>query len=77
MTLQSEYECVIGIHYPQPMIEYKEAAKRNRISMKNIREQLMNESKTQPEHCRPSSEDEIRQFFWVCNYELDTEKFDT
>lgn len=72
MELQNECQCVIGIHYPQPMIDYKEAAKRNRIKMKNIREHLLNESEKQPEHCRPSNENEIRQFFWLShNLEAD------
>ncbi|XP_063709618.1 cryptochrome-1 [Culicoides brevitarsis] len=75
MSLQQEYECIIGIHYPQTMLDFKEAAKRNRNKMKSIRDRILEERETQPEHCRPSSEDEIRQFFWLSN-EIEEEKMD-
>lgn len=75
MEQQTEYQCIIGIHYPQTMIDFKEAVKKNRETMKNIRDQLLKESETQPEHCRPSSKDEIRKFFWLSN-DIDVEKID-
>lgn len=65
MDVQQQCECIVGIHYPQPMIEFKEASSRNRQAMSSIRESIMAQNLVEPEHCRPSDEAEIRKFFWI------------
>lgn len=65
MEDQQEYGCIIGVHYPQPMLDFNEVSTNNRRAMNSIREAILAKDLTQPEHCRPSDESEIRQFFWL------------
>ncbi|EDW83799.1 uncharacterized protein Dwil_GK13802 [Drosophila willistoni] len=58
---QERYECLIGVHYPEPIIDLSLALKRNTLAMTNLRNSLI----TPPPHCRPSNEEEVRQFFWL------------
>jgi hypothetical protein len=64
LHVQQESDCYVGINYPRPMIDLKSAAARNRAAMDSIRESLLSGISVQ-DHCRPSNEDEIRQFFWL------------
>lgn len=65
MELQLQYKCIIGVNYPQPMVDFKEVSSKNRQTMRNIRDKMLEDDIEQPEHCRPSCDDEIRQFFWL------------
>jgi cryptochrome len=61
--IQERNECIIGDHYPYPMIDLTNAMQINSKRMKKIRDSLI---ETQP-HVRPSNEDEIRTFFWIAD----------
>ncbi|XP_025837056.1 cryptochrome-1 [Agrilus planipennis] len=54
-------ECIVGKDYPNRIINHKEAAERNRLAMKTLREDLTKP----PTHCCPSNENEVRQFMWL------------
>jgi len=60
---QEQYECLIGVHYPERIIDLSMAVKRNMLAMKSLRNSLI----TPPPHCRPSNEEEVRQFFWLAD----------
>lgn len=62
---QTEYGCVIGEHYPAPMVDLAVVGKRNAQTMASLRENLVADGSSTPPHCRPSDIDEIRQFFWL------------
>jgi cryptochrome len=62
-VLQESVECVIGHHYPQPIIDLQQAMKINSNRMKQIRESLVDNKP----HVRPSNEEEIRTFFWIAD----------
>lgn len=62
---QIEYGCVIGEHYPAPMVDLAVVGKRNAQTMASLRENLVADGSSTPPHCRPSDIDEIRQFFWL------------
>ncbi|KAJ2939748.1 hypothetical protein O0L34_g17939 [Tuta absoluta] len=59
--IQERAGCIIGVHYPAPLVNHLAAAQRNRNAMKELRSYLQKA----PPHCCPSSEDEIRQFMWL------------
>lgn len=61
VDVQVKHECIIGQHYPEPIIDLAQASQVNSNRMKKIRESLI---EGQP-HVRPSNEDEIRTFFWI------------
>lgn len=63
LNIQNRRECVIGQHYPYPMIDLAVASQINCYKMKQIRDSLI---EPQP-HVRPSNEDEIRTFFWIAD----------
>lgn len=68
VDVQEESGCVIGEHYPAPMIDLSTSGKANAKAMQQIRQSVLEGGKNNSEelpHCRPSSEDEIRQFFWL------------
>ncbi|XP_017856393.1 PREDICTED: cryptochrome-1 [Drosophila arizonae] len=60
---QKRYECLIGVHYPDRIIDLSLASKRNMLAMKALRNSLIEP----PPHCRPSNEEEVRQFFWLAD----------
>ncbi|XP_043946773.1 cryptochrome-1 [Drosophila biarmipes] len=60
---QEQYECLIGVHYPERIIDLSVYVKRNMMAMKALRNSLI----TPPPHCRPSNEEEVRQFFWLAD----------
>ncbi|XP_073945628.1 circadian regulator cryptochrome isoform X2 [Choristoneura fumiferana] len=61
IDVQERAQCVIGTHYPAPIVDHLAAARRNRDAMQELRQML----EKAPPHCCPSSEDEIRQFMWL------------
>ncbi|XP_063534266.1 cryptochrome-1 isoform X2 [Cydia strobilella] len=61
IEVQERAKCIIGQHYPAPIVNHLDAAQRNRNAMQELRQMLQ---KATP-HCCPSSEDEIRQFMWL------------
>lgn len=58
---QERYECLIGVHYPERIIDLAKATNHNMLAMMALRNSLI----TPPPHCRPSNEEEVRQFFWL------------
>lgn len=62
--LQNKLHCIIGVHYPERIIDLPESLARNNRTMFSLRESLMGEGEAPP-HCRPSHRNEIRQFFWL------------
>uniref|UniRef100_T1PEJ3 Cryptochrome-1 n=1 Tax=Musca domestica TaxID=7370 RepID=T1PEJ3_MUSDO len=66
---QEKAECLIGVHYPSPMIDLTLATERNMKAMRDLRMSLTSAGapdKTPP-HCRPSNEEEVRHFFWLAD----------
>ena len=63
---QENSECIIGQHYPQLIVNLTVASARNTAKMNALQQALVNEG-TPPPHCRPSNEQEIRNFFWLPN----------
>ncbi|XP_067615361.1 cryptochrome-1 [Eurosta solidaginis] len=65
--VQKNCECVIGVHYPERIVDLARVSKRNTLAMKALRHSLIAEGAPEegPPHCRPSNEEEIRQFFWL------------
>lgn len=66
-SIQEESGCVIGKHYPEPMIDLARAGERNAKAMIEIRQLVTKEGENTPlpEHCRPSNDEEICKFFWI------------
>lgn len=66
-AVQNELNCVIGVHYPERIIDLAEASKRNMLAIRALRNALIADGAPQegPPHCRPSNEEEIRHFFWL------------
>ncbi|ALC47765.1 cry [Drosophila busckii] len=60
---QERFECLVGIHYPERIIDLEKACKRNMLAMRALRHSLIEP----PPHCRPSNEEEVRQFFWLAD----------
>lgn len=58
-SLQKTLGCVIGVDYPNRIVDLEAASKRNIAEMQKIRELL---SDGTPPHCRPSNDREIRDF---------------
>lgn len=69
LNIQEDSDCVIGIHYPERLIDLNVASKRNMLAMRALRNSLIAEGAPDegPPHCRPSNEEEIRNFFWLAN----------
>jgi cryptochrome len=63
LSSQQAFDCIIGERYPAPIVDLKRALEINSNRMKAIRDSLM---ESQP-HVRPSSEEEIRNFFWIAD----------
>ncbi|XP_050345943.1 cryptochrome-1 [Nymphalis io] len=61
LEVQERAGCVVGRHYPAPVVDHRAAAQRNRANMQDLRKML----EKAPPHCCPSSEDEVRQFMWL------------
>lgn len=57
--MQKSLGCVIGVDYPNRIVDLDAVSKRNISEMQKIRELL---SDAAPPHCRPSSDREIRDF---------------
>lgn len=58
---------MIGIDYPERIINLEQTSENNCNKMKMIRDSLVADGAPAngPPHCRPSNEDEIRKFFWL------------
>lgn len=67
LGVQETAECVLGIHYPKRIIDLEVVAKKNANAMVELRNSLISDGVTNTDHCRPSNDDEIRQFFWLSN----------
>lgn len=61
LDVQSRANCVVGIHYPNRIVDHKSAADLNKLKMQEIRDSL----RERPAHCCPSNAEEIRQFMWL------------
>jgi FAD binding domain of DNA photolyase len=64
LDVQQTAGCIVGVNYPRPMVDFKTASARNRDTMKYIRKSLLANGEAK-QHCRPSNDQEIRQFFWL------------
>ena len=62
--VQRQSKCIIGVDYPEPIIDLTLTSQRNTKMMQSIGEKLIINGKA-PDHCRPSNIDEIRHFFWL------------
>lgn len=67
--LQEHVECIVGVHYPERIIDLAVASKRNMQAMATLRQALIENGAPEdgPPHCRPSNEEEIRQIFWLAD----------
>lgn len=64
--IQSEVGCVIGLDYPEPMLDLAQVGERNVRALKDIRRAVVQQGdSTLPAHCRPSNDAEICKFFWL------------
>ena len=62
--VQKTAGCIIGKDYPTPIVNHKEATKRNRDMMEELQANLMKKcNMEQPMHIKPSNEAEIKVFF--------------
>lgn len=61
LEVQEKHDCIIGQHYPTPIVDLPVASQINCERMKTIRQSLV---ETKP-HVRPSNEKEIRAFFCI------------
>ena len=67
VEVQVRAGCVIGKHYPMPMVNHEEASIVNRNRMEEVRRRLMQKFETiEPKHVKPSDQDEIN-FFGNCS----------
>lgn len=64
---QENYECVIGVQYPERIVDLAKVSKRNTLAMQALRKSLIAGGAPDdgPPHCRPSNEEEVHQFFWL------------
>lgn len=69
LNVQEAVDCLIGVHYPERLIDLNVASQRNMLAMRTLRNSLIAEGAPDngPPHCRPSNEDEIRTFFWLAD----------
>lgn len=72
LDVQEAANCVIGVNYPIQIVNLTAVSQRNGEAMKDYRNSLLVDTSTVNEgwsqsHCRPSNEEEIRQFFWLCS----------
>ena len=68
--VQKVAECVIGEQYPAPIINHKEATKKNRDMMEELQAVLMKKcNMEQPKHIKPTDAAEIKVFFGLQNNE--------
>lgn len=72
MELQEKLKCIIGVNYPAPIVNLKEASDRNLEAMQRLRDSLIARGapKDGPPHCRPSNNAEILAFFRVTHSEM-------
>ncbi|XP_039961054.1 cryptochrome-1 [Bactrocera tryoni] len=65
--MQENYECVIGVQYPERIVDLAKVSKRNTLAMQTLRQSLIAGGAPDegPPHCRPSNEEEVHQFFWL------------
>ena len=64
LEVQKEAGCVIGVDYPAPIVDHKEATKRNKDTMEEIQCMLIKKcNMEQLKHIKPSNEAEIKIFF--------------
>jgi len=63
---QQAANCLIGKDYPARMVIHEEVSRRNREHMVAIREKIVAKCQgSAPPHCKPSSENEVYQFFCI------------
>ncbi|KAM7361384.1 circadian regulator cryptochrome [Cochliomyia hominivorax] len=69
LHVQESVNCLIGVHYPDRLIDLNVASQRNMLAMRALRNSLIAEGAPDngPPHCRPSNEEEIRTFFWLAD----------
>ncbi|XP_065354622.1 cryptochrome-1 [Calliphora vicina] len=67
LNVQEQADCLIGVHYPDRLIDLSVASQRNMLAMRTLRNSLIAEGAPDegPPHCRPSNEEEVRNFFWL------------
>lgn len=63
-AVQESINCVLGVHYPERIVDLAVASARNIAAMNDIRNALIIIDGP-PSHCRPSNEEEVRRFFWL------------
>ncbi|XP_004529289.1 cryptochrome-1 isoform X1 [Ceratitis capitata] len=65
--LQEQCECVIGVQYPERIVDLAKVSKRNTLAMKALKQALIADGAPAegPPHCRPSNAEEVHQFFWL------------
>ena len=67
LIMQEKYNCIIGQDYPERIVDLATASQRNSAKMNALQQSLLSEDTKPPPHCRPSNEQEIRNFFWLPN----------
>ena len=70
-SVQKEAGCVIGVDYPQPIVNHGEVSKRNKDMMEELKENLRKKCKMESETNLPlAGEDKsiIELFFGHSNY---------
>ncbi|XP_074647612.1 cryptochrome-1-like [Tubulanus polymorphus] len=61
-AVQEKANCIVGVDYPQPMVDHKAVSTVNMKRMKELRD-LLHEKV--PPHCAPSGAQEISEFSWL------------
>jgi len=68
IDVQEEAGCIIGKDYPAPMVDHKQAVKRNVERMVDLARRLMENCNMQePTHIKPSNPQETREFLGLEN----------
>ena len=70
-SVQKEAGCVIGVDYPQPIVNHGEVSTRNKDMMEELKENLSRKCKMETaQHVPPAGEDKsiIELFFGHSNY---------
>jgi len=63
LDVQKEAGCIIGMDYPQPMVDNLKTQKRNTETMRNFQTVLLTGNREEPPHVKPSNESEVESFF--------------
>ncbi|XP_052810769.1 cryptochrome-1-like [Mya arenaria] len=63
-SVQEKAGCIIGVDYPEPMVDHRKASKDCYNMMSEVKMKLAASGK-ELEHCGPANSDEVSKFVWL------------